>query len=194
MGESNPTATDATILIVDDDTKAVEVYTAFFSEYRVLSAYSGEEALELIDETVDVVLLDRRMPTMMGDDVLKAIRARGLDCRVVMVTAIEPDIDTLDLPFDDYLVKPVSRDQIRDVVSRMLVRSACDDAFQEMFVVVSKMATLEAKMTIAELEASPEYAALESAFNELRSKTSTGRPNESMYAEFTDEKIRSLLG
>ncbi len=194
MGESGRGATEATVLIVDDDVDTVDLYTKFFTEYRVLTAYSGEEALELVDETVDVVLLDRRMPKMTGDVVLETIRERDLDCRVVMVTAIEPDIETLELPFDDYLIKPVSPERLRDAVSRMLARNACDDALQELFVIISRMATLESKMSLDELQVSPEYSALESAFHELRTKAGTDRSNESMYAEFTDEKIRSLLG
>lgn len=193
MSEPVSKTTNATILIVDDNAKTADLYTDFLSEYEVDTAYSGQEALELLDETVDVVLLDRLMPTMTGDDVLNEVRARDLDCRVVMVTAVEPDVDILDLPFDDYLVKPVSRNQIRDVVSRMLARSARDEAFQEMFAVVSKMATIESKMSLAEIEASSEYAALESAFAELRAEAGPDRPGESLYAEFADEKIRSLL-
>ncbi len=193
MSETNVTPTERTVLVVDDSAKTADLYAEYLDGYRVLIAYSGEEALELVGETVDVVLLDRRMPTVTGDDVLSAIRARDLDCRVVMVTAVEPDIDILGLPFDEYLIKPLSRDQIRRVVSQMLVRSERDETFQELFAIASKMATVESKMRLAELEASPEYAALEAAFDELRAKIRAGGTTESMYAEFADEKIHSLL-
>jgi len=60
----------------------------------------------VIDETVDVVLLDRMMPGMSGQEVLAAIRERGLDCRVAMVTAVDADFDVIEMGFDEYLGKP----------------------------------------------------------------------------------------
>lgn len=183
-----------TVLVVDDDRKTADLYADFLDGYAVSTAYSGEEALDRLDETIDVVLLDRLMPAVSGDEVLQSVRARDLDCRVVMVTAVDPDIDVLDLPFDDYLIKPVSRSQIRDAVSRMHVRSACDGMIQEMFAIASKMATIESKMSLAELEASPVYAALGSEFDELRTEIESRPPNGSTYVNFTDEKFRSLFG
>ena len=80
--------------------------------HDVRTAYGGEEALEKADEDVDLVFLDRQMPDMSGDDVLERVRERGLDCRVVMVTAVDPDFDIVEMPFDDYLTKPVMRDDV----------------------------------------------------------------------------------
>lgn len=194
MSESGPITDDVTVLIVDDDENTADVYAEFLDGYRVLTAYSGKKALTLIDETVDVVLLDRRMPGMTGDDVLRAIRARSIDCRVVMITAIEPEIDVLELPFDDYLIKPVSPDQLRETVSEMVVRNACNRSLREMFAITSKMATIESKMDLAELQASPEYAALGSEFADLRSEVASRRAVGNAYAEFTDEKLQGLLG
>lgn len=194
MSELGTTNNNPTVLVVDDDRKTADLYADFLDGYAVSTAYSGTEALDRLDETVDIVLLDRLMSTVSGDEVLKTIRARGLDCRVVMVTAANPDIDILDLSFDDYLVKPVSRDQIRDAVSRMHVRNACDGMIREMFAIASKMATIESKMSLAELEASPVYAALGSEFDELRTEIAARRPDGSTYVNFTDEKFRSLFG
>ncbi|VTT87882.1 HoxA-like transcriptional regulator [Halorubrum sp. DM2] len=193
MSERRETTTGPTVLVVDDDRNTADLYADYLDGYAVSTAYSGGEALDVLDETIDVVLLDRRMSTVTGDDVLESIRERKLHCRVVMVTAVEPDADILDLPFDDYLVKPVSADQIRDTVSQMHVRNGCDDMIREMFAIASKMATVESKMSVAELEASPAYAALEAEFDELRTEVENRDTEESMYVEFTDEKLRSLL-
>lgn len=194
MSEFETAKNMPTILIVDDDRKTADLYADFLDEYTVSTVYSGDEVLDRLDETIDIVLLDRLMPTVSGDEVLKSIRARDLDCRIVMITAVDPDIDILDLPFDDYLVKPVSRIQIRDAVSRMHVRSACDSTIQEMFAIASKMATIESKMSLSELEASPVYAALGSEFDELRTEIEARPPDGSTYVNFTDEKFRSLFG
>ncbi len=80
--------------------------------YDVRRAYEGHEALELLDGEVNIVLLDRRMPGLSGDEVLSELRRRELHSRVVMVTAVKPDFDIIDMGFDDYLVKPVSKDDL----------------------------------------------------------------------------------
>lgn len=182
------------MLVVDDEQETADLYTEFLADaYTVRTAYSGEKALDAVDADVAVVLLDRRMPGISGDEVLQTIRARDLDCRVVMVTAIEPDIEVLDLPFDDYLVKPVSRDMIRDAVSAMLVRRTCDDTIREIVALTSKMATLESKLSLPELEASPKYAAAEARFAELRDEADLGEPTDDVYTELTVDKIRALF-
>ncbi|WP_082222607.1 response regulator [Halorubrum halophilum] len=194
MGESIDTHERQTVLIVDDQPDEVDLYSEFLAEdYTVLTAYSGAEALETLSSDVAVVLLDRRMPGMSGDDVLATIREREIDCRVVMVTAISPGTDILDLPFDDYLVKPVSREDIRDAVSRMLVRASYDETMREIVATVSKMATLESMMTLPEMEASSEYTALTERFDDLREEINLWGPNGEPYPEFSTEKIDGVF-
>lgn len=194
MGESMNNDESQTVLIVDDQSEAVDLYSKFLAEeYTVLTACSGTEALEKVNSDVAVVLLDRRMPGVSGDDLLETIRERGIDCRVVMITAISPEIDILDLPFDEYLVKPVSRDEVRDAVSRMLVRASYDDTIQEIVAIVSKMATLESMLTLPEMEASSEYAALTERFADLRAEINLRGSDGEMYPEFSTEKIDNVF-
>lgn len=83
---------DPVVLVVDDEEDLANLYSQWLSDdYAVRTAYNGEQALERLDETVDVVLLDRRMPGLSGDDALNRIREREYDCRVAMVTAVDPD-------------------------------------------------------------------------------------------------------
>jgi DNA-binding response OmpR family regulator len=157
-----------TVLVVDDETEITALYGEWLGDdYQVRRAYNGAEALEEVDEDVDVVLLDRRMPDLSGDEVLTEIRDRGLDCRVAMVTAVDPDFDILALGFDDYLVKPVSRDDLHETVERLLRRATYDDEVQRYFSLASRKATLEAEKPATELESSDEYAALETELEEL---------------------------
>ena len=100
----------ATVLVVDDNRAVADTYAAFLDgEYAVRTAYGGEAALEALDASVDVMLLDRRMPDRSGDEVLAETNSRALDPRVVMLTAVDPDFDIVDMPFDAYVVKPVDR-------------------------------------------------------------------------------------
>lgn len=182
------------VLVVDDDADARDLYAnQLDGQYSVLTAASGEDALEAIDERVAVVLLDRRMPGLSGDEVLQMIRDRNHQCRIVMVTGVSPAVDILDLPFDDYLVKPVSGGQLNETVSRMLVRNESDETIQNAMALVSKMATLESKMEISELKKSPEYAALESQLADLHAGIDLGDGDDE-YTEFTTEKIQAIFG
>ena len=69
------TSRDATVLVVDDEEAVADAYTAQLEgEYETRTAYSGKEALETVDDGVDIVLLDRRMPGRSGDEVLERDR------------------------------------------------------------------------------------------------------------------------
>jgi CheY-like chemotaxis protein len=69
-----------TVLVVDDDPKAVELITKFLPapEYAVVRAYSGSEAITLAHRLKpDLILLDLMMPEMSGFDVVKVLQANG---------------------------------------------------------------------------------------------------------------------
>ena len=194
MTSSNPSDDQPTVLVVDDERATADLYTEYLAEtYRVRTAYSGREALELMDSTVDVVLLDRQMPGLSGDEVLEAMRARESDCRFIMVTGITPDLDIIGLPFDEYLVKPVSSETVHDAVERMLVRTTHDARIQKLLSIASKMATLESKLELSDLTASDEYAVLEAQFSDLRGTLGEEVLEDDPYPEFTTAKIRSVI-
>ena len=160
---------ETTVLVVDDERDIADLYSAWLEEsYAVRTAYRAGEALEKADEAVDVVLLDRQMPEMTGDEVLERVRERELDCRVVMVTAVDPDFDIVDMPFDDYLTKPVMLEELRDAVERMCTREDYDEKMQDFFALSAKKATLEAQKDPVELRNNEKYERLDQQVEELR--------------------------
>jgi DNA-binding response OmpR family regulator len=163
MSENTPV-----VLVVEDEPELAELYVAWLeSDYLVRSSLGGRDALDELDDDVDVVLLDRRMPDLSGDEVLETIRERGIDCRVAMVTAVEPDFDIIDMGFDDYLVKPVAKETLHDTVERLLARNDYDAGVQEYFSLASKKALLESEMGPTALADSDEYAELERRIDDL---------------------------
>jgi DNA-binding response OmpR family regulator len=72
--------------------------------------YDGDAALERVTvHRYDVVILDRDLPKVHGDEVCRTIVASGAEARVLMLTAaagIRDRVDGLDLGADDYLTKP----------------------------------------------------------------------------------------
>jgi len=161
----------ATVVVVDDEHDVAELYTAWLATaHDVQTAFDGESALDAIDESVDVVFLDRQMPDMSGDEVLAALEQREIECRVVMVTAIDPDFDIIEMPFDDYLTKPVDRSDLLEMVETMLTRDSYDEQFQQYFSMASKKATLESEKNPLELDASKEYQEVSQRVEELRTE------------------------
>lgn len=166
----------ATVLIVEDEKELAELFGAWLTtEYEYRIAHNGEEALEKVDDTVDVILLDRRMPGMSGDEVLDEFRNRGIDCPVGMVTAVEPDFDIVAMGFEDYIVKPVSRDELLDFVSDLLALSGYEDDLQRFFELASKRAALETSKNEAELQRSEEYQTLLKELESVRKAADANR-------------------
>jgi len=164
------------VLAVDDDEEVIETYELWLAdEYELRTAPSGEEALAHLDTDVDVVLLDRLMPGMSGEEVLAEIRERGIDCRVTMATAVEPDEDIAEMPFDAYVTKALERDSVRETIDRLVVRSEFDDTVQEYYATAEKLAVLEENKTEAELADSEEYRRLQQRFEKLDGQVSASQ-------------------
>ncbi|MFB6157031.1 MAG: response regulator transcription factor [Haloferacaceae archaeon] len=159
---------EPTVLVVEDNEDIVETYRLWlFDDFDVRTATDGEAALEAVDGAVDVILLDRMMPGLSGAEVLARVRDRGYDCRVAMVTAVEPDFDILEMGFDAYLTKPVTESELRETIDRLLAHGDYTDTLDRYTRLLAKREALRASKSPAELEGSEEYAALEAEMEEL---------------------------
>jgi len=167
-----------TVLVVEDEQALIELYVRWLDgEYDVRTAKGGEEALEQFDGDVDVVLLDRLMPGMSGDEVLTEVRERSDDCKVAMVTAVEPDFDVITMGFDDYLTKPVEQETLQETIRRLLSRTEYADLEQELYSLVSKQAVLQSSKPEEELEESEEYAELQERITTIRAELDEALPD-----------------
>jgi DNA-binding response OmpR family regulator len=185
---------DTSVLVVDDEEEVADSYAdAIERQYDVTTAYSGEEALEKYGPAIDIVLLDRRMPEMSGDEVLTELRDRDHDCRIVMVTAVDPDVDIIDMDFDEYLVKPVTPEQLDETIETVLLRDELLDQMHMMFSLSSRLATLESKLDYEQLQDSDEYDALCAEFDELRNEVTLPETEDDPYFEATLEKLEALI-
>lgn len=116
--DDETTGGEQAVVVVEDERELAELYAeALRDQYAVETATDGEEALSVIDETTDVVILDRRLPRLHGDKVLEELREQGIDSRVVMVTAVDPDLDIAGLPFESYLTKPVGTEELLETIA-----------------------------------------------------------------------------
>lgn len=159
------------VLVVEDDRSLANLYSQFLeSEFTVKTALDGSEGLELMDDEVDVVLLDRRMPGLSGSEVLEKLRLQFDRCQIAMVTAVDPDIDVLEMEFDEYIVKPTSREELIELVEQLLIRASYDDDIRRYMSLASKRAALEVNKSSEELETHDEYLSLKEELDQLGSK------------------------
>lgn len=121
-----------TILIVDDDEPTVETIREILKAlgYRVLTAFSGQEALERFgseENRIDLVLLDVMMPGMKGDEVFRRLKSASPRTRVVFMSGfnVEKDLRALlALGFDGFLDKPFKVHELVKVVRSVLKKGA----------------------------------------------------------------------
>lgn len=136
QSETQPAAALPTLLICDDEEGPRQsLRIVFKSEYRVLLASSGQEALALAEaEPVDVAVLDILMHGMSGVDVLRELKRIDPAIEVVMLTAyetLETARQSLRFGACDYLNKPFDIPTMRDAVRKALDKRRNALAFKD---------------------------------------------------------------
>lgn len=113
------------ILVIDDELMPrYAIQQVLKGKYTVLTAAGGKEGLDLMAQnSVDLVVLDLRMPDMDGITVLKEIKKRYSDTEVILLTAyagVESARSAVRLGALDYLSKPFDKDEVINVIERGL--------------------------------------------------------------------------
>lgn len=177
MSDSMTPTPSATVLVVEDDAALAELYADWLrADYAVEVATGGEAALERLSEGgVDVVLLDRHMPDVTGDEVLVTVRDWGLDARVAMVTGVTPELDILNLGFDDYLTKPVDRETLVGTVRRLRALNTFESLRIELGSLRVKRNVLQVERAAARLEEDSRYRALCARIERLEARVAERR-------------------
>ena len=121
------------VLVVEDEEALRNLYASWLEDegYQTRLASDGSVALKKWNDKIDVALVDRRMPDMSGDDLVDQIREKGYHTPISMVTAVQPQMDLIELQFDRYITKPTERLHFLEVVEDLLkvseVRSVVRD-------------------------------------------------------------------
>lgn len=114
------------ILLVDDDIDIIEMMKEYLTlkGYEVWSALDGEEALNKIKYSLDLIILDVNMPKMDGFEVCMKIREL-VSCPIIFLTAREEEqdrINGLEIGGDDYILKPISLKELEARIKAHLKR------------------------------------------------------------------------
>lgn len=127
-----------TILIIDDEPYLPHQFARYLRKhgYEVYTAADGEAGLaEMQRNTIDLVLLDLRLPKISGLDLLTQIRKIDQDVPVVMLTAygdVQTAVEAMKLGACDYLLKGFDLDELLVVVQRSLETSAMSRELREL--------------------------------------------------------------
>lgn len=113
------------LLIVDDERGIVDMMASYFaSQYQVLTAYSGKEALQKVTYKPDLILLDINMPELDGLTLCKRIR-EYVTCPILFLTARIEAVDKISgfgAGADDYIVKPFDLEELSARIAAHLRR------------------------------------------------------------------------
>lgn len=128
-----------TILIADDEAKIVDILALYLEKaaYEVAIAYTGQDALRIVDEMdPSLVILDLMLPDVPGDEVCTILRSKS-PVPILMLTAKRRDEDMLrglSIGADDYVTKPFNPNEVVARVSAILRRTHDDDPLADRLV------------------------------------------------------------
>lgn len=158
VGSRRMDRTAETVLVVDDDSDVRSLHRLWLAEsYEVRTAADGVGAFERLDEDVDIVLLDREMPRTDGVAVAEELTERDLDPAVVMVSGVEPSVDLLEIPVDDYIQKPTAREELLARLQRAEAITSKPPQCRDLLALETRLAAVEACRPSEELRSHSIY-------------------------------------
>jgi two-component system, NtrC family, response regulator HydG len=126
QGKSGVHSELATVMVVDDDHDMVSALCDVLHQagYCTLSAYSGDEAVAMVEREVpDLLISDLRMAGMSGHGLQAELKRTAPDLPVIIITAfgsIQTAVESMKLGAFDYITKPFSNGELLLIVSRAL--------------------------------------------------------------------------
>lgn len=115
------------VLIIDDEKDIINTLSNILTDegFEVFKATDGKEGFAIFErESPDVVILDVWMPELDGIQVLKKMRAKRDDARVIVISGhgtISTAVEAVKMGAYDFLEKPLSIDKVLEVVSRGII-------------------------------------------------------------------------
>ena len=113
------------IMIVDDEPEIVNLFNTFLTKngFEVIKCPGGKCAVDLIDseefKTVDLILLDRRMPEVDGIAVLEHLKTAPKKVPVIMLTgSLGGQAKRMDV--DELLMKPLDLHEVLEKINKLI--------------------------------------------------------------------------
>ncbi|MFW5756781.1 MAG: response regulator [Tangfeifania sp.] len=125
--DKKPDKNPKIILIAEDDDTSYALLQVYLAKgnYRLLRAVNGKQTIEMVKENpgISLILMDLKMPVMDGYEATREIKKMNKDLPVIAQTAYALAGDSqkaLDAGCDDYVTKPISKEELLDKVERNL--------------------------------------------------------------------------
>ena len=124
------------IMVLEDESSIRSFIVVNLKRYNfeVVEASSGEQAMEKLDDSIDIALLDVMLPGISGFEVCKRAREKFPSLGIIMLTAKgleENKIEGLELGADDYIVKPFSPKELLARINALVRRLHITDKTKE---------------------------------------------------------------
>ena len=116
---------DKKLLVVDDEVESSENIADFFNRlgYEVSLANGGKEAISILEKNFfSVVLLDIKMPDLDGEEVLKFIKQKHPNSKVIVITGLDEGKskkEFLKIGVHDYILKPINLSELAKMLDRL---------------------------------------------------------------------------
>lgn len=135
----------STVLVVDDSAADLQItMSAIRSDFKVLAAKNGEQALMMMDKIkADVILLDVNMPNMDGYETCQRMVAKNNEVDIIFVSSndsTEEIMKGFELGGSDYVVKPISPEILLNKVKRLIEDKTQKRAMKQEVEMASKVA------------------------------------------------------
>lgn len=165
-GESYLREDKIKILVIEDNKAQAEMYKRWLEpKYSAEVATSFDEALRKYDKDQEVILMDRKLKNSKAEDLISSLD--GIENRnIIVITGMEPDLDLLEMPIKDYLIKPIDRDKLRNTVKKILEVDKRTDKDKELLELLSKKRVLDKKPS--EVREKQQYHQLVDRIDELK--------------------------
>ena len=109
------------VLVIEDEPGLNDLFEIWLADrYDVTTATSGESALQALDASVDVMILDWRLPDISGEDILNYIDENELDPAVAVVTGAEPSAAGIGGRVDRVFQKPIDKTGLLDTIDALI--------------------------------------------------------------------------
>lgn len=157
------------VLIVDDEPGLVDLFEMWLEDgYETVTAKTSKAGLEKMSPSIDAALLDRDLGTMDGSDLAVGIREVKPDIPIAFVSGREPDSEILQTGFDDYLVKPIGKNDLHTTLEFFETLVSLDDSYRDYAKVLRQQAVInETTNTISKSETAELRSTLETYRKEL---------------------------
>lgn len=107
------------ILVIEDEPDLLELYERILARigtYEVTSAVDGIEGLELLDADTDLVLMDWTLPNFPGEKLVRKLRDERPSIPIVVISGTDPSDGIDHSLIDDYVLKPISADDLTHLI------------------------------------------------------------------------------